>query len=258
MTSLIDDELILLWDKLADFPASKTDRSLDFLLSTLCEWLHADRAVWLGAIRVRTDKKDALNGWRPRAVHNLGKDRISRKLYNLGMKALDSGHSMPMLESHVKFAGKFRVYTRAEFAPIEYFESDYYKAQQSIQSDRDVLYAVAPVNRDAESYFLFSRWQGDEFSEEDKALASNTLKGLKWFFRRIMLHHGLMLADTPLTATERQVLSHLVSNLSEKQIAEKIDKKIDTTHQHVKSIYRKFNVNSRPALMAIWLGSAPS
>ena len=33
-----------------------------------------------------------------------------------------------------------------------------------------------------------------------------------------------------------------------------LDQSHATTHKHINSIYRKFNVNSRSALMAIWLG----
>ena len=256
MSVQIPTELIELWDGLADYPASRTDQSLGYLLHTVSDWIQADKAYWVGAIRMRTNRKDSIDGWRPRAMIYMNADQRNKALYDYAMKALDAEVPAETIKHHVKNAGKFRVYTKLEIASEDYLNSDYHRNKQKIQYESDVLYVVAPINRDAEAYFVFSRADG-RFSEQDQATAVAAFQGLKWFFRRLMLHHGLMLADTPLTSTERLVLSHLVTDLSEKQIAEKLNKKSDVTHQHVKSIYRKFNVNSRAALMAIWLGVVP-
>lgn len=55
-------------------------------------------------------------------------------------------------------------------------------------------------------------------------------------------------------AAERKVTRHLLTDMPEKQIAGVLDQSHATTHKHINSIYRKFNVNSRSALMPIWLG----
>lgn len=68
---------------------------------------------------------------------------------------------------------------------------------------------------------------------------------------------NLALNGTTLTSVERRVLQGLLSGLSEKRIAAAQGHSYHTTHQYVTAIYRKFGVNSRAALMALWLGQTP-
>lgn len=63
-------------------------------------------------------------------------------------------------------------------------------------------------------------------------------------------------ASSPLTPVERQVLQSLLTGLSEKAIASAQSQSYHTTHEYVTSIYRKFGVNNRAALMALWLGKS--
>jgi DNA-binding CsgD family transcriptional regulator len=49
-------------------------------------------------------------------------------------------------------------------------------------------------------------------------------------------------------------LQGLLTGQPEKQIATALDQSHHTTHEYVMTIYRKFGVNNRPALMALWLG----
>jgi DNA-binding NarL/FixJ family response regulator len=81
------------------------------------------------------------------------------------------------------------------------------------------------------------------------------MRGLKWFLRRQLLGHGLLIASTPLTPTERKVLLALLDGRLEKQIAQDLAQSPHTTHVQVKSIYSKFGVTKRSALTALWLGS---
>ena len=52
-------------------------------------------------------------------------------------------------------------------------------------------------------------------------------------------------------------MRRLLTDWSEKNIADDLGQKLDTTHKHVVSIYRKFNVKSRAGLMSLWLGHGP-
>jgi DNA-binding CsgD family transcriptional regulator len=86
--------------------------------------------------------------------------------------------------------------------------------------------------------------------------AEEALRGLKWFHRRQLLNRGIVLGDSPLTPTEQDVLAALLTGASEKEIARSMGHSPYTTHDYVKSIYRKFAVSNRSALMALWLGPA--
>ena len=72
-----------------------------------------------------------------------------------------------------------------------------------------------------------------------------------------MLSHGLLIANAPLTATERRVLLGLLEGKAEKAIAAILGQSPNTTHIHVKSIYAKFGVHNRAALTSLWLGRLP-
>jgi DNA-binding CsgD family transcriptional regulator len=81
----------------------------------------------------------------------------------------------------------------------------------------------------------------------------DTLRGLVWFQRQLMYRHGLSLVEQPLTAMERRVIRHLLSEKSESGIAATLKQSEHTTHSHIKEIYRKFGVKGRAGLTAIWL-----
>lgn len=55
----------------------------------------------------------------------------------------------------------------------------------------------------------------------------------------------------------QQTLTHLLSGASEPQIAELLGLSQHTVHNYVKTLYRKFDVNSRPELMAKFVGPSP-
>jgi DNA-binding CsgD family transcriptional regulator len=95
---------------------------------------------------------------------------------------------------------------------------------------------------------------GARFSAHDSALAAHTLRGIKWFHRQLLLGHGLVAAQRPLTASERRVVRLLLTEQTEKEIAQSLGLGFDTTHKRVTEIYRKFGVRSRTGLMALWLG----
>lgn len=52
------------------------------------------------------------------------------------------------------------------------------------------------------------------------------------------------------TESQRRVLQLLLTGLSEKEVAVQLNISYHTVHNHVKEIYRRMGVNSRPALLA--------
>src|SRR5262245_1095806 len=57
---------------------------------------------------------------------------------------------------------------------------------------RDAIFVAFPVNEDAESYFGWYRVgeASAPFSPHDRDVLAYALRALKWFHRRVMLHHG--------------------------------------------------------------------
>ena len=57
----------------------------------------------------------------------------------------------------------------------------------------------------------------------------------------------------PLSRRQRQTLELLLAGNAEKQIAARLSISRHTVHVYVKSLYKRFGVNSRPELLAKWV-----
>jgi PAS domain S-box-containing protein len=71
--------------------------------------------------------------------------------------------------------------------------------------------------------------------------------------RASIVDRGLALASAPLAPHERKVLELLLTDASEKQIAQRLGLAVSTTHSYVTGIFRKFGVRGRAGLMSLWL-----
>jgi DNA-binding NarL/FixJ family response regulator len=92
------------------------------------------------------------------------------------------------------------------------------------------------------------------FSRAEAALAGEAARGVPDLHRRLFLNCGLLIGDKLLSPTERAVLKELLSGDTEKAIAATLNQRFATLHGYVKALYARFGVNSRPELMALWLG----
>lgn len=66
-------------------------------------------------------------------------------------------------------------------------------------------------------------------------------------------HAGGGQAFPHLAPHEHKVLELLLTDATEKQIAQVLDLAVSTTHGYVTAIFRKFGVRSRAGLMSLWL-----
>jgi DNA-binding CsgD family transcriptional regulator len=96
------------------------------------------------------------------------------------------------------------------------------------------------------------------FAPYDRDLLAYALRPLKWFHRRVMLHHGLLIARAPLTPMERRLVSLLLTERVEKEIAYELALTLATTHTYISGLFRKFGVSGRSGLTALWLGKPPA
>lgn len=247
-----------LWDKLADFEASQADEALRHLMAELCNLAGAQNAVWIGAVRLAGNfPGDPVKGWRPRTVCYLHDTPPLHDTVREQTEKLETGDVDETTLRNVAGSGTFRVNRLVDLVSPEWFESDYYRDYYLGVGITDTIWAGIPINEDAESYFGIKRHTGHPpFSQEDRETIAYALRGLKWFLRQQMLSHGLLVANAPLTPVERQVLQSLLSGQSEKEIAAARGQSHHTTHGYVTTIYRKYGVNNRATLMALWLGKS--
>ncbi|HET7359254.1 MAG TPA: helix-turn-helix transcriptional regulator [Rhodanobacteraceae bacterium] len=248
-----------LWDELVDHDASRDGAALDHLMQGLCDLVQAQNAVWIGAVRMSTPQSnDPVHGWRPRMIHHLHLDSPFPSMDRKLVHQLEAGLVDPSTVRNVSFAGQYRAHLLAELVPASWFESDFYRAVYLDMGHHDAIWAGVPVNADTESYFGLHRNLGQpRFTPTERDIVAHTLRGLRWFLRREMLGHGLLMASAPLTPVERHVLEGILAGMTEKQIAKVQGHSFNTTHEYVRRLFRKYGVRNRAALMALWVGRHP-
>lgn len=245
---------IAVWDQLAEYSLANTDQALQFLLETLCRKLNAKNAYWIAAVRIHQhDSKDPMLGWRPSVTVHLHKPKPLADLIKERIKAINKGQIKESTRSLVSQAGQYRVATLRELVSDQFYESEGYQQTYVAMGIADAMWSVFPVNRDCESYFCVQR--KEPFSDAEKRYMAMMLRGIRWFHRQLMLSYGLMVANQPITVSERRVVKALLSGKSEHEIAEKLGWTKSTTHGYVTQVFRKFNVRGRAEFAALWLGN---
>ena len=249
-----------LWDRLSDFTPCQADAALVHLFESLGPAVQADQIVWVAAVRIVDGSRagfDAGHGWRahaaeewraPLASGSHGPAARSRR-------SNDRENCADLITASIaRDSGRFRLQglhdrRRGASQPAAA------NARDGRAQVADRLWVVFPLNADTESYFVLDKTtDGARFSTSDAALAAYALRGIKWFHRQLLLGHGLVATERPLTLTERRVVRLLLTDRTEKEIAQALGLGFDTVHKHVGEIYRKFAVRGRTGLMALWLG----
>jgi DNA-binding CsgD family transcriptional regulator len=244
-----------LWDELADFGLADVDGALNHLLGAISSLVQADTASWLGAVRLLHDDTDPMLGWRPRATRYLHTTPQDAAFNSRAMKDLQKGYLDESVLAHVRQAGTFRAHVIRELVTPAWFESSWYEYGYEARGYVDALMVVFPLQDSTEAYYGFLRKDPPGlFAEEQRRIAAYAIRGLKWFHLRVMLSHGLPVASDPLTPSERRVAGLLMTDLTEKQIAARLDLTPATTHKYISDIFRKFGVSGRPGLTALWMG----
>lgn len=251
------EAIFALWKDLAGFSAAQCDAALQHLMRSLCDLLGAHDVVWVGAARVargRTARRDPLRGWRGLAVrhHTHCPDILARSV--VATKSQDTSPS-PTTLALVSESGSLRVHRLHDgFVNMNAMrKTASYKVVYGDSGLIDRMYAGIPVNADAESYILIDRYSGKRFTADDADCVEFLMRGLPWFHRELLLAHGLLLAGAPLSPTERRIVHLLLTERSEGEIAAVMRQSPKTTHKYITEILRRYGVNSRAGLMALWL-----
>lgn len=250
-----------LWDKMSVVDASDADHALCTLLKDLCRLVPSRTALAMSAVRMPNiaRHRDPTRGWRPRHVlylHSSAKARAraSRAMHRHNQGARDPLNTDPTVVNNLAGAGTWRANRLCDLAPPEWFDSPMYQDLYITAGRRDAIWAACPVNADLELYIgLFRDHRQPLYEPHECDTVLLALRGLYWFAQHYLLSLGLDLARTPLTRTERSVLQRLLKGAAPKVIAAQMTQSIYTTHEHIQSIYRKFNVRSRAELSALWL-----
>lgn len=250
-----------LWDELALIPASAPEQRLQAVLEGVGRLIGARHGLWLSACRVGDQPdEDVLSGWRALSVYFMGELDTDQATYERALKKLDRGgrglaEADESTLNHLRQSGRFRATRLVDHVSPGYFDSPFFADHYASRDIRDRLFVVLPVSADVESYFMFDRMVDQPAFEPDTCdIAAYAFRSLTWFVRQLHLGYGQIAAAEPLTPMERLVLRYLLKGLAQKSIARQAHHSPNTTRQHVKNIFCKFNVRSRAELLSLWLG----
>ncbi|MFP1680869.1 response regulator transcription factor [Alloalcanivorax sp. C16-1] len=245
-----------LWDEMAELPASNPECNLRLLFERIGTLIDSRHGYWLASLRLAVDvPNDPLLGWRARSICFHGELPPDQGVYIETVKRLDKGSPDESTTNHVRNAGRFRAVLLRDHVSEAFYSGDHYLHHYLARGITDRLFVVMPVNEDVESYFVFDRLSGEPpFTPADLDIVRYALRSMGWFNRQVHLSYGQLVAEAPLTPTERRILNHLLTGSPEKSIADAMAQSPHTTHQYVKTLFRKFNVRSRAELTALWLG----
>lgn len=247
-----------MWDGLSQFGASRTDDALDYVLASLCLLIDAQYAFWMGGVRMSNSfVNDPINGWRLTAVHHLQDTPESRATYKEHLRRMKQGDIDASFVANLRTAGEYRVNINSQIMPASWFKSEFYQAMYAAHGKQDGIFVAVPLGEDVESWFGFYRINHAQpyFGDEEKQRLFTAVRSMKWFHQQVALSRGILLADKPLTQLERLILQEILTGKSAKEIAATLSLTPATVSTYTKRLCRKFNVNGRLQLTALWLGN---
>lgn len=243
-----------LWDDLAGYGASQVDSAVEHLLSVVASIVDAENAYWFATVRLTENDGDPLLGWRPRAIRYLRPLPNDATFTRDRIRSINRGAVDESTIAQARLAGTYRANRFRDLVSAEWFEGPFYQGYLG-RGVHDSLVVGVPVSSMAEGYYGFLRMRPDDpFTDLQRHTALYAMRGLGWFHRQVLLAHGLLIATTPLSPMERRVLAHLLTDRPEKQIASALGISASSLHTYVRDVVRKFGVNGRKGLTALWLG----
>lgn len=139
---------------------------------------------------------------------------------------------------------------RRSVSDREWYESPFVNEVKFRMKIDDAIYSDHPIpGRGISVGYGINRRKGDKpFGDREHNLMQLLNENLGWFFRQ--LADDARPPQVALAPSLRRVLAELLRGHSEKQIARTLNLSPHTVHEHVKKLYRHFNVTSRPELLA--------
>lgn len=201
-------------------------------------------------------KTDPLLGWRP--VQALYEARAEERVRAAAQWCSEPARLvddvlMRRLLSRVANARSTRTFIRRELVSERCWKRNPYVAEfLGALGVCDRIQSVRTIASEFKAAITLERvGRKRAFDERQRDLAHAAMDNLGWYFRRLARQLALLGPEYPqLSTRETETLNRLLAGGSERSIAHDMGLATATVHQYVTSIYRKLNVNSRPALMA--------
>lgn len=243
-----------LWKRLAHQPIHDPEFCLDLVFEHIATRFDCHHFGLIVAYKSYPGEDSPMRGWRPAQVHNITSSTTQSTSVDQWSKDIENLSKDISTTTLITYEGKHRTLLREDImGDAPWSDAVCYESFMFFGTE-DRLVSGLPITPMVEVYLLFDR-SGDvaPFDHHARDYIHAVVSGLVPYGRRFAISFGLYDGLTPLTPRERQVLLFLLEHYSEKEIAALLGLTRQTVHQYVVSIYRKFQVNSRPEIVALWL-----
>lgn len=266
-TGEVIDKLHALWRELADFSVSRSTDAMRSLLEWLCERTGAQDASWVavkcqeslprrlaseGALKV----VEEMNGWVPMAALYLNERKsfqtvMERWLMHASVEGVD-----PLSVALVDGNGNTRVRTMRDVATEEVWSEHWFSRKYlSFYGVGDRMMGAFPINESCESCIVLDRSTvSGGFDMSHRNLLHQAIAGVPDLHRFMFLERGILNSTMLLSRREMDTYRMLLTEMSESEIAEKMQLSTHTVHDYARQLYKKFKVKGRVGLMALVLG----
>lgn len=236
-----------LWRRATETSTCDVAATDELLLGGLAALVGAGRSALAFARRDPTRPDLGIDGWTLVEGMSLGRSPAER----LRVAELTRRHyytELSDVRTLVAGAGRVRWQLQAPDGPSH--DVRLRALLEALEVGSRICVAV-PLAPDCEAYALLDRGPREAvFTERDAELIAQAMNGLAVHLRAAALGRGVLPLGRLLTPREREVLDHLGTGRSEKEIAAELGLTVRSTHQIVVAVYRKLGVQSRPELMA--------
>lgn len=249
-----------IWAELATAPVNAPDEALHHLFDLICELTRADDAICVVALRSlpRADwDTDPLHGWRWMHTFRYD-DRHDVTFANFWSQDPKNTIHSRVLQKAVEGFGSHRALLKHDVIGDASWSESRVGPLFAHYGIKDRITAAYSLSSDIEVFFTVDRKKSARpFGEKERDILLATLPGVGPICLRLAMSFGFVGSKMKLTPRERETLIHLLDKKSEKEIADEMGLTVRSAHQYVVSIYRKFEVNSRAELMALWMSTPP-
>lgn len=253
-----------LWQRVVAFGYLDSEKAMGCFMESLLERLDANGATWIAAVRKKDTSEvnsEEMNlGWRIIDIFGVdAKDVETTALERLKLytKVRQEYGFDPITSRAVELSGKLRAVLRRDVISDEEWGEHWLNVEYCEKLGRlESMVGVYPVDVDCESYVVFHRRAGREpFSESDREFVMTAISGLGQLHRALMLLRGAMFPlKMVLSPKERAILKYLLAGKREKDVAMDMDIAVSTAHNHITSIYRKFDASGKMGIFSRVLG----
>ena len=200
---------------------------------------------------------EEMEGWTPMAAEYLNTEKVFEKVIERWLMHARRNGMDPMSRAMLNGAGKRpRAWTRHDVATDDEWRDHWVSHKYlGFYGVGERLVAMSPLNEDSESCIIIDRPVGsDPFSAQQRDFLRLAVASIPNVHRRLFLERGILCASSMLSRREMDTYRLLLSELSESEIAERMNLSIHTVHDYARHLYKKFGVKGRIGLMALVLG----